>query len=460
MAIFIEEPLPDETLFSVVARYLIEARVDNHRAFLARLMGPGFMLSAGVAIGLGRMATETAMAWGMDEVQIRDRLTLHPYYAALCSANTGGLLWEDGSMRSQLLQRIAPGRLGLRHCELCWRMDSSTGTPRYWRRAHQLPGVIVCLTHRCPLNYSGSGAGRCLLETAMRFDSGRPINPAGSDVQRDARYRFGRLCVSMLQERTRSCRYLERNVRIECARTIGYAARDSVDIARMASDLSTALGPAYFEQLGIPLHSCRRLGHAFYRRKSMPCDSLIFMLLEFFLQDRVERMKISGSPICPRATSARDREHHLKLTYCCDEGRHYLCSCSLSFLFRSDPVTDTSVVVPTQDGSDLSLVATFLVKRGYSVDRIAKTLGIGKSVVERMLTSRIEVEPWRLRTERARRLVAWIELVDRCGTADAALATEGRRWRAIGALCRSLPDKLIPSGCRVLAGSKKIRGER
>nr|WP_321819115.1 TnsD family Tn7-like transposition protein [Burkholderia sp. BCC1996] len=304
--------------------------------------------------------------------------------------------------------------------------------------------MLICLTHRHPLNYSGCGASQSLLETGSRFDVGRRIELGGSKDQREARFRFAALSEKVLLGEKNACRYLGRGVRIECARALGYAAGNFVDIERMAGNLVDMLGRAYFEQVGISLHNESWIRRAFLRSKSEPSSTLKYMLLEFLLQDRVDRMATVGFPVCPAAASAHDRQHRLTVRELREEA-HCVCSCGFSFLYVSDRVSGVRVLRPTHDGLDLAMAAAYLINRGYSIAKVAHWLGIEKRALESMLEKQIKVRSWRCQRQRARHLAAWIELIDRCGEADTAIANGHGHWRFVAVLERSLPSQLIPT---------------
>lgn len=78
VAVFLDMPLPDEALFSVVARYLEDAKVTSRSAFPKYPSGSDVGLLTGIARGLNRIAIETAMVWGMSIDEIRERLNSLP----------------------------------------------------------------------------------------------------------------------------------------------------------------------------------------------------------------------------------------------------------------------------------------------------------------------------------------------------------------------------------------------
>ena len=153
---------PDEMLYSVLARYArnlgglgpaaTSLDLFGHRAVIASFDLPG---------RLGSLAERLPVERGLDVSAIVRRTTLYPYYTAFSSAE----------LRSDLASAMAGSisgyhlRLGiaafttartttLRFCPACRAaMTKEHGEP-YWRRSHQLPGVLVCPDHGEPLRVS------------------------------------------------------------------------------------------------------------------------------------------------------------------------------------------------------------------------------------------------------------------------------------------------------------------
>lgn len=156
-------PYPGELLYSVLARYhrhmgapssiqTMEA-LYGRRTVTACLDLPGHLpaLAARMPDGSG---------WTVD--RMIDELTLFPYYtvfqpatvraqarAAMGKGGTGGLLMRLG---------LAAFKMGhatrLRFCTSCLEEMQIWHGECYWKRDHQLPGVLVCPEHGCPLRDS------------------------------------------------------------------------------------------------------------------------------------------------------------------------------------------------------------------------------------------------------------------------------------------------------------------
>ena len=155
---------PGELLYSVLARYhrhmgapspiqSTEA-VFGRRLIVASIDLPGYVqaLSGRLPPGFG---------WTAD--RMIDELTLLPYYTgfqpegvsrrariAMKSGQTDGLFVRLG-MAAFRVGRVTR----LRFCPECLREMQARYGETYWRRDHQLPGVLVCPEHGCPLRASG-----------------------------------------------------------------------------------------------------------------------------------------------------------------------------------------------------------------------------------------------------------------------------------------------------------------
>ena len=148
--------LPDETLFSLCSRY--HAASGNQRAsttcqalfghktqgcahdFPARLSH--FLEAAGLALG------------SVDDVV--EARTVLPFYLrfagptlaervihAATQTSAGALKFQLGLLTSRFRANHP-----MKACRACMEEDRRDHATAYWHRAHQLPGVWVCLRHR------------------------------------------------------------------------------------------------------------------------------------------------------------------------------------------------------------------------------------------------------------------------------------------------------------------------
>ncbi|HQT61412.1 MAG TPA: TnsD family Tn7-like transposition protein [Acidiphilium sp.] len=180
MLAYFPQVYPGELLYSVLARYHRHMGAPSsiqsmeslygHRLVVASVDLPGHLQSLVDRLPPGS-------GWTVDRVI--EELTLFPYYTAFQPpgvVNRVRAAMRNGVTNGMLLRLgIAAFRAGhvtqLRFCPACLtEMEKCPGEP-YWRRDHQLPGVLVCPTHGCPLKASAvslTGFGRHIYVAATK----------------------------------------------------------------------------------------------------------------------------------------------------------------------------------------------------------------------------------------------------------------------------------------------------
>lgn len=157
-------PYPDELLYSVIARYVARIGTVNVPNVTNSLFGRKMKACVDLPSSLDAVSDRTWLIWGMTGEEIANRLTLFPYYAryahhklaaqcldALRSDNGVGVHPRFGLTSS----RVRPPRF-LRYCKACRERDLLRHSETYWRRSHQLAGVLVCPEHGEQLVDSGA----------------------------------------------------------------------------------------------------------------------------------------------------------------------------------------------------------------------------------------------------------------------------------------------------------------
>lgn len=162
-------PLPDELLYSLIARSAVHAGCWSPKQLLHAVYGDRSKRpSADLPDGLSSLAPLASSAWGMNVNDLAFNHTLFPYYTH----------FMDDDQRTQVLKWLVLGgahphlQLGVcasgiqrtryfRMCPACPAQDLQQYGETYWRRAHHLPGVLVCHTH-----------GEWLIDTSVPF---RPV---------------------------------------------------------------------------------------------------------------------------------------------------------------------------------------------------------------------------------------------------------------------------------------------
>lgn len=461
MAILLEFPLPDEILVSVAAAYVTNDEVHDVAAFCRRLFGDGIGMPVAIVTNLRHVEVETRRTWGMTAAEIRDRLTLFPYYAAFWSKAkvdfvAGVCIQEpdratlDGPIpwSANALGTCVYG-LGIRYCKACWYQDDAEGTRRYWRRAHQLPGVVTCHVHGGALTSAGAGAKGMF--TARRPRTDTLLETPGSPFQRAARHKVSVLSAAILQDGAAALRFGDSRERLDCLRSLGYGAsnRNLIDEDRLIHDVIHAFGKNYLELVHLVpkgprswIHGCV-CGRSGQRKRSLP-----IVMMDVFLSAVVGRVEGAPGPVCPAAESPDDPRHRLLISDALDDRFHCLCSCGHSFLFEEDGRGQSRRLEPTSAGPDFARAAAILDEKGWPRETIARVFGVSERSLAHWMRFRAEASVRKVCLERARLLVRWIELVHRSGGTDGALAENGRLWRSVRSLWASLPQDLTPLDCR------------
>jgi hypothetical protein len=175
MRYLLQRPLPDELLSSVWIRSVRRAGLPigvATRAVTGRKWAPGFFQVSHVA-DLGPLL-------GTTPVELLWRHTVFPYATAFfgetvfvktlaTALGTGGTAACMGAVTQGVSDQV-PFR---RFCVQCAREDRARWGESYWRREHNLPGVLVCTVHHqvlreVALPTSGTGAWAYALPHELR----------------------------------------------------------------------------------------------------------------------------------------------------------------------------------------------------------------------------------------------------------------------------------------------------
>lgn len=429
-------------LFSVIARYVQVSPVGDTTRFLRHLMGPPSAVATDRTMQFQHLAAQTDAAWGRTARVIQDELTLAPFYSTVFCPIGDPSVSAPNSRCAQWSGFLEPGRPGLRFCRSCWRRDDNLNDPRYWRRSHQLPGVVCCIWHGEILCLAGAATARRLLTVDTRFDDARPA-VAGSASEVIAWHAIARLAGQLLRGDCPWAGFSNLGVCLEYAQRCGYGRGVSLDLARMSRDLTTRLGRAYMRVMGVARNDSVWLSRALLRPTRGALQSVSTLLVAYLLMDSSTRLANSNFAVCPGAKSEHDEDHRVTRKSREDGTPHYFCSCGFSFICQRFNDGDESIV-PTQMGPDIAVAAAILASRGYSDLRIAGTLGLEVRDVERQIQYGIEVRPWQRQTVRARHLASWVQLVCRLGDANSAFQRDRRLWRQVAPLAEGLPEAMLP----------------
>lgn len=156
MSALFPTPLPDELLYSVLARYQDRVRFPSQRTVLNTTFGRSTITAVVELPGrIGALLDRLAPGHPYRVADLVRHHTTLPYYARFVAADrvedalrrmratgAGGLAEILGIRASPV-----PTPTHLQFCPECLDRDEAEHGEPYWRRAHQLPGVWVCMEH-------------------------------------------------------------------------------------------------------------------------------------------------------------------------------------------------------------------------------------------------------------------------------------------------------------------------
>lgn len=305
---FFPSPLPEELLYSVVARYhhLVG---DRNVASIERLFGSR-LISPTLPGHLDRLIEVTEGRLGSVN-DVVDRYTTFPYYRQFLPARA--VATAIAGMRRGNLVRVvitngvpANHHFALRLCPLCVDAQTKRHAVAYWLRAHQLPGVRVCAEHEtdlidsCPtcgtfktrsyaqslLPLPSAHCGTCGIPLTATYRE-RDASPRGETT-----LRFARMSDALLRlTRERVPISLRNRVYMDRMRELGAPTRRKRDLLSWLGDrILATYSPDLVNQLGLAVGDQPRLPPLLLRdHQSSPAIHLcligvLFGSLEAYLQ--------------------------------------------------------------------------------------------------------------------------------------------------------------------------------
>lgn len=157
---FFPSRLPDESLHSRVSRlHTLSGNLDDRHTLQDAFGSHTLVATSHLPSHLDALVSRLPEDVGASAEDFLEQATLFPYFrpflrpaqveqcrAAMCSNNAGDVKIAIGLVASRI-----GGRNAFRFCRQCCIEDAQRYGVAYWHRAHQLPGVLLCLDHRMPL---------------------------------------------------------------------------------------------------------------------------------------------------------------------------------------------------------------------------------------------------------------------------------------------------------------------
>lgn len=163
MAAIFPDPLPDELLYSAIARYAARMCYSNERAVLSAVFGRNTHTAVqDLPTGLDGLVARLPPGHPYTSQGLIYGHTTFPYYCWFISTRRTERAEQvlrgvpQGNLMSVLgiMAGTVPSTEYLQFCPHCFESDLETYGCAYWHRTHQLPGVLVCPTHVIRLRQS------------------------------------------------------------------------------------------------------------------------------------------------------------------------------------------------------------------------------------------------------------------------------------------------------------------
>ena len=147
------KPYPDELIGSVIERACYQTGIPMKRLIQA-LFGTS---RSSVSFLMGSKLQKLERYVGLDANELLAKHTMFPYSVAYMSAKEQTRLrlktlnLTSDECIGSLTKNISHGVSHRRVCSICIEGDIRLYGETYWRRSHQLPGVLTCAVHHFPL---------------------------------------------------------------------------------------------------------------------------------------------------------------------------------------------------------------------------------------------------------------------------------------------------------------------
>jgi Tn7-like transposition protein D/TniQ len=424
MTVVLPRPYDDESLLSVIGRYMVHTSVEKQttviRALFGRLvMPPG---PSGLLTGLNEVARQTKECWGRSGLDIAIRMTPLPYYTSFvterqrCAAFEAALDCNAARLAHMLgvnASRVS-GPHTFRFCMQCAEEDFCTLGETYWRRSFQLPGVFVCPNHLTMLRASRAPTGgRSLIGwyAASDFATLRDTTPLypRSDFDRNPHIlKIIESSIALLTSKATLLsaethkRYLSEAARAGLTKHGGVA-----DRALLRSLMLALFGDEYLNAIGLSLTPERysRWMAAMLLDPGACFQPIQHLLLSHAFSVSQERLKMTNWPVPPSASKqyscpnqyAKHGKGHVveRVIFKWRHGQRVgygrcSCGCRFSFLHCHPGTLEPVIQTVYRYGQDWCEAAKRLRQGGASHRTIAVEMNVPIVGVKALLKDRAE----------------------------------------------------------------------
>ncbi|WP_164525474.1 TnsD family Tn7-like transposition protein [Siminovitchia acidinfaciens] len=155
---FFPYPYPDETFYSLLARYNINSGNLKSKHTIEDLYGVKTRRAVSDFAICLEVLLRKIPGFPLDAEEIIQKHTLYPYYSAFIPFDRVRKIKSkiiNGESDVHTLMGISAGSItnskSLKHCLKCIEDDMNKYGETYWHRIHQIPEVFICPIHNVPL---------------------------------------------------------------------------------------------------------------------------------------------------------------------------------------------------------------------------------------------------------------------------------------------------------------------
>ncbi|RQP34990.1 TnsD family Tn7-like transposition protein [Burkholderia ubonensis] len=424
MTVALPRPFEDELLYNTIGRYMEQTCVEVPTTVIRNLFGRLIFPTGELLCGLGVLAHQTYDSWGLSALQIVQQHTALPYFTSYASDQRFEAAYSaavgDGSARPAaflgLVATRVEGPMMFRHCEKCAAEDIVRVGEAYWKRSHQLPGVLVCIKHECPLRNSVASvklrSSREWFAANSIIASTVDVEPAGVAAWADNVdvFEVMRKSTELLTSKaSRLVPSMNEHYR-SLAQAAGLAKPSGVIEAEVIRrEMTSMYGDEYLAAIGLSIPAAPKQAWpvAMMLRARASYQPLQHILLSHFLERAAQgdktraiqkRLTARQRFTCPNRYAVHEASHIVERVKVEEKddgriGRGY-CSCGLKFTFRRcwPGTSEPEISEIFAFGKDWCEAAKEMRRNGMPVAEIASDMDVSGLSVKAMLKRRTPPE--------------------------------------------------------------------
>ncbi|MFN8887536.1 MAG: TniQ family protein, partial [Cyclobacteriaceae bacterium] len=160
MIAYFPKPLPDEILYSLIARYGLHTHTTSYQPLMRDIYGiKSLETNIDLPGHMSLFSNSTKRVLSLNSEELINRYTLWPFYAHFIKKEkhkaTIESIKKTGSkgidlicgLRSSNIKRVKIPQ----YCPTCCLEDIDKFGEMYWHRKHQIPSILICSKHNCYL---------------------------------------------------------------------------------------------------------------------------------------------------------------------------------------------------------------------------------------------------------------------------------------------------------------------